>query len=286
MGTLANHEPLFITPISLLDLGPASWAYNLILIVMALLIALCFLRWQRSLAPYRALGGTMGMAGVLFLLLIGLPFPSSPWHDPVATVAMGLVTIHTVLAAWYFRHPLLVPAALLAAAALLLVLTARLPLVGAGEHILLLAAAPAMVLCYGADRLPRPRVDSELGSEVRELPLPLATLLEKRAWLSGCLWMACVVTSARAFDVLEPGPKAVMTLAAPCWLGGALAAQCAWRFPHGFAFRMTGAVVGLAATLWTGGIHWPVRGALLFAFLLPLTGGAHWLRQGMADLDR
>jgi hypothetical membrane protein len=278
-GTLASGKPLVVTPISLLDGLPASWAYELILLHMALLTGTCWWRWRRSLVAHRALGAALAAATVLFLLLIGMPFPSHPWHEQAAILAMACISAHALVVAWRFRHRVLWPAATLGAAALLLVLTARLPLVGLGEHLLLLSALPEILLCYGSGRAPAARSPEKPP----ELRAGLAFLCERRAVLAGVAWMLFVVTAARVFLVIEGKVQAVTAVALPCWLAGALAPFCAWCFPHRFLLRAAGIVTGMAAAAAVGGLHSWITTGVLLAFGLPLLGGIHLIQQQVED---
>jgi hypothetical membrane protein len=285
-GTLANRKPLLITPISLLHnparSGPAGWAFEAILLVVASLTGLCFLRWRRFRSGHRVLGILLAISTGLCLLLIGLPFPESRWHENVAILLMASIAAHSVFIAWYFRHPALPPAALVTTIALLFFLTAKPPLVGIGEHLLLLCAMPGVVLCYGAER-PPPQHEAMREAGSARMSSLVAALFEKRAALSGCIWAGLVVTVARVFNALEPGLKAVITLALPCWVAGAVASYLAWAFPHRFTVRALGAAIGFVLTGLTGGIHSMITAALLLGFGLPLVGGVHWLSQEVED---
>ncbi len=282
VGTLANGKPLLVTPISLLHVGPAGWAYEVILLLVVLLAALCVVRWCRLLPQHRTLGATLFISAGLCLLLVYLPFPESRWHEKVATLAMASIAAHSVLAALQFRHPALPPAGAATTLALLLFLTGSLPLVGVGEHLLLVCAMPGILLCYGAAR-PPPILDDRLCERRPVLPLVVPALFEKRAVLSGCIWAGIVVTAARLFNAIELGPKAVLALALPCWIAGAAALSFAGFFPQRFAVRALGAGVGLGLVAWAGGIYSWIMALILLAFGLPLLGSCHWFREEIAQ---
>jgi hypothetical membrane protein len=278
-GTLAGGMPLVITPISILDQGPATWAYETALVLMALLGGLCLFRWRALLGDHALLGACLLASTALFLCLIALPFPASPCHDPVALTAMTAMAAHAIIAARRFRLQLATPAAIVAALALLLVLTARLPLVGVGEHFLLVAALPGILGCYGGARAPALRVAAPPRAPASLPGQALAELLERDAVLSGCLWMGLVVSAARIVPVIEPRPVAVLALAAPCWAGGVLAARCAAAFPDAFGMRLLGAAGGFALAGLAGGTHSLLGLGLLLAVGVPFTAGVHWLRE-------
>lgn len=283
-GALANQAMPFVTPISLLDQGPASWAYELILLVMAALTGLCLVRWRQRIPTHKSLRASLAGAGTLFISLIWLPFLQSPSHDPVALLAMACVCAHSLLAAWHFSHPLLGVSALGSALAFLLVLTAQLTLVGIGEHFLLLSAMPSLVVCYELPDLPI-NPPNRSARAWAELPW-VSALTDRRAILAGFLWLGIVVTAARLFHAIEIGPKAVAALAIPCFIAGAVASLCAACFPDQFLVRAFGAVAGFAVAGWTGGLQRGFGTILLPGFGLLLVGALHWLRQEMKERCR
>lgn len=278
VGTLANGRPLLVTPISLLHGGPAGWFYELILLLMVLVAGLCVMRWRHLLPQHRTLGATLVVSGGLCLLLIGLPFPERRWHETVATLAMASIAAHSVLTGLRFRHPVLPLAGAATTLALLLFLTGSLPLVGVGEHLLLVCAMPGILLCYGAAK-PPPTLDDRMCEGRSPLLLLIPALFEKRAVLSGCIWAGIVVTAARLFDAIALGPKTVLSLALPCWIAGAAAPHFAARFPQRFAVHALGAAVGLGLAAWAGGIHSGIMALLLLAFGLPFLASFHWFRE-------
>lgn len=280
-GTLANGAVPILTPISLLDLGPASWAYELILLVIVLLLALCWTRWARFRRQERLLGVTLGLATLLFLLLVEIPFQSSPLHEPVAMLAMAALGLHATAAASKFEHPALVPSAILAVLSLLLVGMATPRLIGAGEHLLLVASTPAILLCYGSSGASLPDARSTFPYRC---PALMAALWDRRSILSGCAWTTIVVTTMGVCGGVEAGAKGMLPMAALCYAGGAFAGRCRWRFPDACACRILGAAAGVLASRSTGGDSSFLRLIVLCPFGLGLTILLHWVLQGVADV--